>query len=189
MGLLSRLVVPPQVQAGWEVGKRVVAAIPRWVWIALAVLVLAWWIRHEIRDYGQAQYAKGRADLLAEQAKAAKPVIAQQAKVTERVVTKYVDRVRVIRERGATIVKEVPIYVPSDAAPLPGGFRLLHDAAAAGAVPDPAGIPDAAGVPAQDAAAVVAENYGTYHETAARLTALQDWVRQQQALNPAEDAQ
>lgn len=153
--------------------------------IALAIIGMAFWIRHEIVSYGEARYAAGQADLLEAQRKAAKPIIAQQAKVTERVVTKYVDRVRVVRERGATIVKEVPIYVPADSYPLPGGFRLLHDAAAIGAVPDRAGIADAASVPAQDAASTVVDNYTTCHETAARLTALQDWVRQQQALNPA----
>lgn len=152
--------------------------------IALAIIGMAFWIRHEIVSYGEVRYAAGQADLLEAQRKAAKPIIAQQAKVTERVVTKYVDRIKVIRERGATIVREVPIYVPSDAAPLPGGFRLLHDAAALGAVPDAAGIPDAAPVAAQDAASTVVDNYTTYHETAARLTALQDWVKQQQALNP-----
>lgn len=31
---------------------------------------------------------------------------------------------------------------------------------------------------------VVAENYGTYHEVAVRLTGLQSWVRAQRALVP-----
>ncbi|MFX7930435.1 hypothetical protein ABTK36_19965, partial [Acinetobacter baumannii] len=62
---------------------------------------------------------------------------AQGATVT---VTQYVDRERVIRLKGDTIIKEVPRYVPvqADAAcVVPRGFVRLHDAAAAGTVPNP----------------------------------------------------
>ena len=119
----------------------------------------------------------------------------EQAAVTERVVTKYVDRIQTVRERGKTIVEKVPFYVPSPSpsAPegppgcdgvLPGGFRVLHDAAATGAeLPDPAAAADAPAVSAQDAAATVADNYGTCHEVSEQLTALQQWVRDQQAVS------
>jgi len=36
----------------------------------------------------------------------------RQAQATVKVVTQYVDRVRVVREKGDTIIKEVPVYVP-----------------------------------------------------------------------------
>ena len=39
----------------------------------------------------------------------------RQAQATVKVVTEYVDRVRVVRERGDTIIKEAPIYVPVQA--------------------------------------------------------------------------
>ena len=39
----------------------------------------------------------------------------RQAQATVKVVTQYVDRVRVVREKGDTIIKEVPIYVPVQA--------------------------------------------------------------------------
>ena len=106
---------------------------------------------------------------------------AAQAQATTRVVTQYVDRVKTVRERGQQIVKEVPVYVQTspDVPDLPGGFRVLHDAAARGELPEPAGVADARPVSAQDVAATVAGNYGTCHETAGQLTALQDWVRQQ----------
>jgi hypothetical protein len=104
-----------------------------------------------------------------------------QAKVTTRVVTQYVDRVKVVHERGEKITKEVPIYVPSaTTCDLPGGFRVLHDAAAQGVLPDASRIADAATVPAQDAAAVIVENYNAYHALAEQLMALQDWVKKQQ---------
>jgi hypothetical protein len=108
-----------------------------------------------------------------------------QAETTTRVVTQYVDRVQTVRERGKTIVQRVPIHVPTDAAAcdLPGGFRVHHDAAAAGEIPDPARDADAASVSAQTVAATVADNYATYHETVEQLGALQQWVREQQAVS------
>lgn len=102
---------------------------------------------------------------------------AQFAAAAAKVVTEYVDRVQVVRERGKTIVREVPVYVPSDSCDLPAGFRVLHDAAATGSdVPSPAGRTDAAAVPARDAAATVASNYATCHEISQRLRSLQQWA-------------
>lgn len=104
-----------------------------------------------------------------------------QAEVTTTVVTQYVDRVQVVKERGKDIIKEVPIYVSSAAAcDLPGGFRVLHDAAAQGELPDPAGVADAPAASVEDSATTVVENYSTYHEVAEQLTALQQWINQQQ---------
>ena len=124
-----------------------------------------------------------QADTARERAyKAAAELAKAQAKVTERVVTKYVDRVKVVAGRTRTIIKEVPIYVPATTPDLPAGFRVLHDSAAQGVIPDPARIADAAPVPAQDAAETVVENYGTCHETAEQVIALQDWIRAQQAV-------
>lgn len=105
---------------------------------------------------------------------------AEAEAATSRVVTEYVDRVQVIRERGQTIIREVPTYVPADSCALPAGFRVLHDAAAASTIPDPAGIADAGAVPAADAATTVTKNYNTCHEVRAQLIALQEWVRSQQ---------
>jgi len=39
----------------------------------------------------------------------------KQAEATVKVVTQYVDRVRVVRQKGNTIIKEVPVYVPVQA--------------------------------------------------------------------------
>ena len=132
------------------------------------------------RDKVQAQWdasiERGKAKVAELQAKA--------GQVTERTVTQYVDRVVTIEGKTREIVRQVPVFVPAGACVLPGSFRLFHDAAAAGAVPDPAGVADAAPVDAQDVAATVADNYGTCHQTAARLTALQDWVAGQQENNP-----
>lgn len=88
------------------------------------------------------------------------------------------ERVRVVTR---TIVKKVPVYVPTDTPALPAGFGVLHDAAARGvaAPDDPAAAIRAygPGPSAQDAAETVAGNYGTYHEVAGRLAGLQRYVR------------
>jgi hypothetical protein len=107
----------------------------------------------------------------------------RQAETTVQMVTKYVDRVKIIRETGATIIKEVPVYVSPEAdaaCVLPRGFVRLHDAAAAGHIPDPTGSFDAApaGVALSAAAGTVADNYQRCHENAEQLILLQSWIRQ-----------
>ena len=107
----------------------------------------------------------------------------EQAQATVEVITEYVDRVRVVREKGDTIIKEVPVYVPvqADAAcTINRGFVRLHDAAAAGALPEPARDADAAAadIALSAVAGTVATNYQTCHETAEQLRALQTWVRE-----------
>ena len=111
-----------------------------------------------------------------------------QAALSEKVVIRYVDRVRVVREVGATITKEIPVYVTAQAdaaCPIPTGFVRVHDAAAQG-VPlgEPAGDPDAPapGVTLSAVAGTVAGNYTACHETGAQLTALQAWLRGLQAI-------
>ena len=118
-----------------------------------------------------------------QQALQATAVREEQAQATVEVVTQYVDRVRVIHEKGDTIIKEVPVYVPvqADAAcTINRGFVRLHDAAAGGALPEPARDADAAAadIALSAVAGTVATNYQTCHETAEQLTALQTWVRE-----------
>ena len=107
----------------------------------------------------------------------------RQAEATVQVVTQYVDRIQVVREKGDTLIQEVPVYVPvqADAAcTVRRGFVSLHDAAATGELPEPARDTDA---PAEElalsvVAATVVTNYQTCIENAEQLKALQDWIRQ-----------
>lgn len=112
---------------------------------------------------------------------------AQNAENAPRVITEYVDRVQLVREKAKTIVKEVPVYVPSDATcDLRGGFRVFHDATASGDVPDPARIADAAPVEVEAVAATVAENYSTCHEISAQLISLQKFIAARREVADAE---
>ena len=107
----------------------------------------------------------------------------QQAEATVQVVTQYVDRIQIVREKGDTLIQEVPVYVPiqADAAcTVHRGFVSLHDAAAAGELPQSARDADAPaeGLALSAVAATVFTNYQTCHENAEQLKALQDWIRQ-----------
>lgn len=107
----------------------------------------------------------------------------RQAQSSVQVVTQYVDRIQVVREKGDTLIQEIPVYVPvqADAAcTVHRGFVRLHDAAVAGELPEPARDPDAPteGLALSAVAATVVTNYQTCHENAEQLKALQDWIRQ-----------
>ena len=67
------------------------------------------------------------------------------------------------------------------------GFVRLHDAAAAGELPEPARNADeaAAGVALSAVAGTVAANYQTCHENAEQLRALQAWVSEVRAAEQA----
>lgn len=111
----------------------------------------------------------------------------QQAQVTHEVETVYVDRWHTIVEQGKTITKEVIKYVPYNTPDLPGGFRLLHDAAAIGTSAD--ALSEAASgaapqaVSAQDVAGTVADNYTGCRLNAADLEAWNAWADKQEALS------
>jgi hypothetical protein len=141
--------------------------------MAAALLGLGW-----VKGAGHVQ---ARWDAAVQQQSLQTAARERHAQATVKVVTQYVDRVRVVREKGDTIIKEVPVYVPvqADAAcTINRGFVRLHDAAAAGELPEPARDADAAaaGIALSAVAGTVAANYQTCHENAEQLRALQEWV-------------
>lgn len=151
------------------------------VLLIATVLALGWTLNHRLARANQrAATAEATAHRLQGEL--------DQARMSERVITQYVDRVRVVREHGATILQKVPVYVTAQAdavCPIPVGFVRLHDSAAQnlplGAPTDNPDAP-APGVALSTVASTVAGNYTTCHETAQQLTALQDWVRGLQAI-------
>lgn len=143
-------------------------------------------------SYGAA-YWKGRQDgwdkreevaeaAAREQERLSARLAALRGKVTERVVVEYRDRVKVVREKGEEVIREVERLVPVGSCDLPAGWRVLHDAAVTGSLPRPSLGANGAAVSAQDAALTVIANYTTCHENAERLTALQRWATQQHNL-------
>jgi hypothetical protein len=106
----------------------------------------------------------------------------RSAQVTNAVVTQYVDRVQLVHVAGATITREIPIYVTASAdaaCPIPSGFVHIHNAAAEGrAAGQTTGDPDApaAGLALSDVADTIVDNYTSCHAVAEQLIALQAWV-------------
>jgi hypothetical protein len=90
-------------------------------------------------------------------------------------VIRYRDRIKTVEVQGAEVIKEIPVLVPMDSPLLAGGFRVFHDAAASGHMPDdPAGAARAAApVEAPTLASVVGENYAQCRAQAEQLLALQ----------------
>lgn len=146
--------------------------------LAAALALGAWRLHDYIGDKREAQvvarYAKQAKDADDARAAIAAPIAARQEAAQEKIRTVF-----------KTIIKEVPTYVSINDCPMSPGFRVLHDAAANGEVPDPARIANAAAVPAQDVASTAAANYQVCHANSARLMDLQAWVSaQQQAKSP-----
>lgn len=155
-------------------------SVPWWAWAFLVAVVAFYLYGEHTADQRETEVRQEYRDRdLAESVKTAQ-LETKQTEVTTKVITEYVDRVRVIREKGETITKLVPVYVPL--LELPGSWRVLHDAAATGQVPDPARTADAPGTDTQVLAATVSDNYATCHANAEQLTKLQDWVLEQSKL-------
>lgn len=150
----------------------------RWLMLLAAVAALTMgyfaWADH-IGDKREAQ-------VRAKYAAQAKTVDEKREAIAAPIAEKQIVVQEKIRTVFKTIIKEVPTYVSVNDCPMSPGFRVFHDAAANGQVPDAPGIADAAAVPAPDVANTVVTNYETCHQTAARLTGLQDWVKAQQGV-------
>lgn len=116
-------------------------ALPWWTkYAALAALVAALWLhgwttgREGVRDDWEAATAKQEAAALAH--------AMELAKRADEITLAYITQTRTIREKGATIVREVPRYVtPADdrACPVPAGFVSLLNAAARNELPSATG--------------------------------------------------
>lgn len=125
-----------------------------------------------------------RAKVAASERKTAR-IQQKQGEATVKVVTEYVDRIKVVHEKGDTIIKEVHTYVTPEADAhciVPRGFVRLHDAAAANQIPGPAGTSDAApsGIALSTTAGTIAINYERCAGNAEQLRGLQEWVRAQE---------
>ena len=149
--------------------------------ISIAILTFAIYMEGAISNQ-----AKWQAKVAALQVEIAKKETIS-ANITTEVITKYVDRIKIVKEKGNVIIKEIPTYITkTDDAKcvVPNGFVVLHDSASRNEVPDTARIVDerASKIKISGVAETVGENYNTYHEVAEQLKSLQKWVRDQQEL-------
>ena len=130
-------------------------------------------------------YMKGsdRADvIIAEAAAKANEQIAElerkNAEISSTVVTKYVDKVRVVKEREYVYLGQAQTNVPGQYN-LSAGWLYLHDFGAKGSDADSTRASDATASTIRDnqALGVVLRNYSTCRETSHQLEALQQWIR------------
>jgi hypothetical protein len=109
----------------------------------------------------------------------------KEAEVSTKVVTKYIDKITVVKEKNNEIAK----YINKDAdakCELPISFGVLHDAAAKNELPDSTRATDAraSDVKLSEATSTIVNNYGACNQNTEQLKALQEWIREQQKLNP-----
>lgn len=104
--------------------------------------------------------------------------------ISERVVTKYIVKQKVIKEKGDEIIKYVNKNNDADCT-LHNSFVELHNSAAKNTIPDPTRATDeaASGIELSEAKRVIIENYNQYNQVAEQLRDLQDWIKQQREIN------
>jgi hypothetical protein len=113
--------------------------------------------------------------------------VALSEKHSKQIVTKYITKTKVVKEKGDVIIKKVTEYVNKDAdanCVIPKSFVVLHDSAAKNEVPDSTtGIDGtSSSVKLSTVGETVTINYNNYHQLSERLKALQDWVSQQEKI-------
>jgi hypothetical protein len=111
------------------------------------------------------------------------------AELTTEVITKYVDRVKIVEGKTREIIKKVPVYITKesdDKCAINNGFVSLHNSSASQTkIPDTTRDVNetASDVKLSTVATTITENYGTYYQVAEQLKSLQDWIKQQKDLD------
>jgi hypothetical protein len=136
------------------------------------------------RDRDFAEYKTKQAEKTVE-------TIREVEKIVVEVETKYVDRIKTVKVKGDTIVKEVPVYVTKDddaACELRVGFVRVHDAASRNQPAEPAAESDraAGGIALSEATAVIADNYAKAYVWREQVLGWQEfWSRYGEAIKTA----
>jgi len=110
-------------------------------------------------------------------------------KITTEVVTKYIDRIKIVEGKTHEIIKKVPVYITKesdDKCVINNGFVSVFNASA-----NQTDVPitsndineGASDVKLSEVATVVSQNYGTYYQVADQLKSLQGWIMKQKDLN------
>lgn len=161
-------------------------------WPYLAGVLLVGGVLYFAFDKGEAHVqAKWDAAKLAEQKEVAAIATKQQV-VTTKTVTEYVDRIQVVHDKAAAVVRQVPVYITKHddiACPIPNGFVSLWNAANSGMqLPNtPNGAYEApSGVRLSDVATEHARESEYANAADAKVTALQDWIKAQSAVSSAK---
>ena len=151
--------------------------VPTWAYGGLAIIALCLGIELHGQHRGAARIqALWDRDVAAAEAQAETLRILRQSHI-DKSATKYEVKQAKQQVIVKTIIKEVDRYVPNSLPMLPPGFRLLHDAAAAGEAIDDTRLADAAPVAPRTLAETLAKNYASCNDDKQRLSILQDIIR------------
>ena len=106
----------------------------------------------------------------------------KSAEENVKVITKYVNKIQIVRETTDAIVKEIPIYITKDddrKCELSNAAIVLHNSASQNTLPPGPGTitPGASDVKASELLTTVTENYGTCYEIREQVKAWQDWYK------------
>lgn len=113
---------------------------------------------------------------------------AQSSEVTTKVVTEYIEKVKIVEGKTHVIIKKVPEYITkeSDAkCSINTGSIELLNSAAENKVPESTRTSheEPTDVKLSTLVESVSGNYGTYYQVVEQLKSLQDWIRKQKDLN------
>jgi len=114
---------------------------------------------------------------------------ARAAEITNEVVTKYVDRVKIVEGKTHEIIKKVPVYInkkSDDKCIVNNGAVILHNASASQTeVPNTSRTAneEASNVKLSEVVSTVSQNYGTYYQVSEQLKSLQEWIGNQKDLS------
>lgn len=148
--------------------------IPREIWYLLGIGLLIWYVYHLGAESVQTKWDAANKD----QASTASRLKQQTTIVLRAVETVHSVKTQVIKEKGATIVKEIPIYIPVDSPDLPTGFVKLHDAAVTNSSPEDARFADARPIGLATATRTILGNYTICEVNRQQLLSLQSAVQQ-----------
>ncbi|CAB4124280.1 hypothetical protein UFOVP49_118 [uncultured Caudovirales phage] len=101
----------------------------------------------------------------------------EKANIKEKIVTEYVDRIEVVKEKEYVYREKAKTSVPAQYT-LSNGWVYLHDVSATGGNADDARTSDATASDVKDnqALGVVVENYSLCRQNAEQLISLQDYI-------------
>lgn len=162
--------------------KTIAKKIPWQVWVLSGVILCFWF-------YGLWQFERGQLNVQTkwdEEKETTRIRIAElearQLTVNMIVDSVVVERIKTIKEKGDVIEKEIPVFIPSYNELLPGGFRLLYDAAATSQIPDRSRIPFSTSVTVGDVASTTNRNYTTCNIWREQVLGWQSWYEEQSKL-------
>jgi hypothetical protein len=130
------------------------------------------------------EYEKKEQEYNAKIAKLLADLEIERANIKVEVVTKYVDRIKTVKEKEYVYVKFSENFVP-DRNILSNGWVHVHDSAAEQLYADPAKAADAtpSGIAANRAVRRVVQNYTMCEQNRQQLLSLQRWISENLELN------